>query len=299
MELQFTTSCLPYYHLGHCFAAARKVGADSLELALTPNLLRQGAGRVLGLIERHDVTVRSLSLGWVARTPPSRDEIAAIARFATALPDCRVLVLPVPVAAAGNGLGGYLGLLNAFRETLTDRRLTLTVENARPDAGDGGDGPLDRFPQLRRFVEEWDLGFTFDTSHAAGQGWVITEPLPQLGKRLHNVHLSDFRVEQRQSGAALLPGPARDQRPHLPPGDGVLPLRAFLRALCRQEYRGLLTLDLRGDALRAWWPPTAHARLAEALAFCRATIREYSAPPPRLPRRFIEAPAEAEAENEG
>ncbi len=301
MDLQFTTACLPYYHLGHSFATARALGLSSLELALTPVLLHEGAGRVLSLTERHGVAVRSLSVGWAGRAPLTREEIGAIARFATALPDCRVLVLPAPTGGVTGGLGAYLNLLRAFGDALAGRRVALTVENAAPPGDAAGPGPLDHFPQLRRFVEEWDLGFTFDTSHAAGSGWVITEPLPQVGKRLRNVHLSDFRSEFLHGGTELLPGGLRDQRLHLPPGTGVLPLRAFLRALRRQEYRGLLTLDLRGPTLRAWWPPTARARLADALAFCRAALRDAGTPRAPLPERLFEATAEAEAEaeNEG
>jgi hypothetical protein len=55
----------------------------------------------------------------------------------------------------------------------------------------------------------------------------------------------------------------------------VLPLRAFLRALRRREYTGLVTLQLREVGLRAWWPPALHGRLSTAVAFCREAINSY------------------------
>lgn len=291
MELQFSTSCLPFYHLGHCFATARRVGADSVELAVASGTLRRGAAPVLRLAARHDVTVRSVSLDGV---PPGDGDITAVAHFVAALPDCRVVVIPAPTGGVTRDFGGYLRSLNALRDALAGGDATITIENAPP----GETGPLDRFPQFRRFVEEWDLGFTFDTSHAAGQGWVITEPLPQLGARLHNVHFSDFPAAPRHAGADLLPEPERVRHAHLPPGAGVLPLRALLRALHQQEYQGLLTLDLSGRALRAWWPPAARARLAGALDFCRAAISTHRAL--AVPRRQqpVASTAEADAESE-
>jgi len=114
-------------------------------------------------------------------------------------------------------------------------------------------------------------------SHAASNGWVITEPLPQMGVRLRNVHLSDFR-QAAMIGAGtppLLPGPPHNAQLHRAPGEGVLPLRAFLRALQRREYDGLLTIDMHELGLRAWWPPTLYQRLSAAVTFCREALVQY------------------------
>ena len=87
---------------------------------------------------------------------------------------------------------------------------------------------------------------------------------------------------------------------HQLPGDGILPLRAFLRVLCRRGYAGLVTLDLHPRALGAWWPPAARHNLAAALAFCRLVLRDCTPSPPlHLERRGEASEAPAEAENEG
>lgn len=300
MDLQFSTACLPYYPLTHSFATARALGVQSLELSLTPAILRQGAERVLRLSERHAVAVRSLHVGRADRASAGRDESRAVARFAAALPDCRVLVLPAPrdsgYTGANTGLGAYLELLRTYTDALAGQQVALTIENPAAPREDERAGPLDRFTQLRRLVEEWDLGFTFDTSHAAGHGWVITEPLPQMGARLCNVHLSDFRPRVPHGATELLPGRARNGCTHQVPGEGILPLRAFLRALARREYSGLLTLELGGRSLHAWWPPSARARLAETVAFCRSAIREHGGSASRAStlERAVETPAENE-----
>ena len=275
MYLQFSTACLPRLPLRSSFAAARAHRLDGMQIALTPTLYRRGPERLAQLAERYGVAVRSLDLGPLGGVGMAREAVAGIAAFTLALPACRVVGLPAPrgPGQVSLGLNGYLDIVRAYSEALGERA-TVTIVNA-PGGGTGVPGPLDRFPQLRRIVEEWDLGYTFDTSHAASAGWVITEPLPQMGARLRNVHLGDFRqrADPNLHGAApFLPDTVQPWQLHRAPGAGVLPLRAFLRALRRREYAGLVTIELREMGFCAWWPPALHRRLVTAVAFCRDAL---------------------------
>ncbi len=276
MDLQFSTACLPRLPLRASFATARSLGLTGVELALTPTLQRRGPARVAALAARSGVRVRSIDLSLYARALELR-EVAAISAFVAALPECAVVVLAAPRAVGGTGgLGGYLELLRAYGERLQGRAV-VTIANAA-DGAPGTPGPLGRFSQVRRVVEEWDLGYTFDTSHAASAGWVITEPLPQMGARLRNVHLGDFRRQLRPdspSSTLLLPERVAPWQLHRAPGEGVLPLRAFLRALRQREYTGLVTLKLHEVGPRAWWPPALHGQLASAVLFYRAALDAY------------------------
>lgn len=278
MYLQASTASLPHHPLGTTFATARALGLDGVQVTLTARLVRRGTARLLRLAERHAVPVRSIALNPGGSGLLDLDGALRVAAFASALPDCEVVSLPAPSAsAAPGGLSDYLRLVEAFGEALPSD-VQLTLVNA-PGGGAGPAGPLDNFPQLRRIVEEWDLGFTYDTSHAASAGWVITEPLPRMGARLHNVHLADFRQRTaagRQRAIPLLPDGVQPWQLHRAPGDGVLPLRAFLRLLLRRKYEGLVTLDLRPRGWGAWWPGLALESLAASVAFCRATVRDYT-----------------------
>jgi sugar phosphate isomerase/epimerase len=303
MDLQFSTACLPYAPLRNSFAAARALQVGSLELALTPLLLRRGPERVACLAADHGVVVRSLDLSPLGELVLEAAMVPRLAAFATALPGCGVVALPTPRdwSLLPGGLNGFLALIAIYTAALGDRA-SLTLINA-PGGTEDAPGPLDRFPQLRRVVEEWELGYTFDTSHAASAGWVITEPLPQMGARLRNIHLNDFRQSVAQSdwqAAPLLPAGVRPWQLGRAPGEGVLPLRAFLRALRRREYTGLITLNLREVGARAWWPPHLTGRLIAATGFCRAALDTYhprqSGPSRRPPGRPEQS---AEKENEG
>lgn len=290
MDLLLTTASFPYYSLARSMALTQQVGADGLELVLTPAMLRQGPERARQLAGEQGVPIRGLVLPTPSAKFPPEEAYLAVARFVAALPDCQVLTLPPP--PPGTGLAGLITLLRGYQAALGSAAQLLTVANPPARAANGA-AQFDRFPQLRRLAEEWDLGYTFDTCAAAEHNWVITEPLLAMGNRLRNVQLSDYRPPQARPTELTWPDAQRYQLP----GQGTLPLRAFLRTLARRGYTGLLTLAPHSGAVLAWWPPLARRRLAAALAFCRSTLDDRE--PPRLPspRPEVELPAEAENES--
>lgn len=279
MLLQFSTACLHRLPLRSSFALARDLGLGGLEVALTPTLLRRGPERLQRLSERYGIVVRSLDLTPNYRLLSEEGGIERAAAFAAALDGCAVVSLPAPQADQPDGISGYLRLLRACGEAFGDD-VYLTVVNAA-GGGIAPPGPLDNFLQLRRIVEEWEFGYTFDTSHAGSAGWVITEPLPRMGKRLRNIRLGDFRhlpAYGQTLSAPLLTQQVQPWQLHRPPGDGVLPLRAFLRALRRRDYQGLVTIDLRADGLRTWWLPALRTLVSGAVGFCQVALQDQRAP---------------------
>jgi sugar phosphate isomerase/epimerase len=96
-----------------------------------------------------------------------------------------------------------------------------------------------------------------DTSHAAVAGHDLVGIVEHLGERLAHVHLSD--------------NPGRGWDSHLPPGEGILPLDAFLRALGDRGYGGTISFEID---LRRHGSDRAALRdaLADALERCRAAL---------------------------
>jgi uncharacterized protein len=164
---------------------------------------------------------------------------------------------------------GMPGRMEAFPEAA--RRLaelcrpagiTLTVENVAYCA-------LPSVRDVRRFREGLDrdgvpvsgpggIGFTFDPFQAADAGASPLLVLSEMGDRLANVHLSDFRT----------PLDGESHARHLAPGDGELPWPALLRAVAAR-YDGPLILEtpLGPD------PADGFHRIARYLAPLRAAAR--------------------------
>ena len=110
--------------------------------------------------------------------------------------------------------------------------ITLTIENVSYCA-------LPTVRDVRRFADGLDAGgderagFTFDPFQAAEADANPFLLLGAMGRRLANVHLSDFRSGEGTGGQGVR---------HLPPGDGDLPWPALLRAIAAR-YDGPLMLE--------------------------------------------------------
>ena len=110
--------------------------------------------------------------------------------------------------------------------------ITLTIENVSYCA-------LPTVRDVRRFADGLDAsgdertGFTFDPFQAAEADANPFLLLGAMGRRLANVHLSDFRSGFGTAGQGIR---------HLPPGDGDLPWPALLRAIVTR-YDGPLMLE--------------------------------------------------------
>ena len=106
-----------------------------------------------------------------------------------------------------------------------------------------------------------------DTSHAAVARHDLIAVRKLFGKRLRHVHLSDNAGKGWDS--------------HLPPGDGVLDLDAFLEDLAASAYDGAVSLevDLRrfaGSPGEARGHDGRHARTHGACTGLRGTHRSVS-----------------------
>jgi len=93
---------------------------------------------------------------------------------------------------------------------------------------------------------------TLDVTHLGTWGLNPLVVYEQLRERVAHVHLSNF-----------------DGREHRSPPDGHLPLAGLLRALARDGYAGVITVETAPDALDAADEPKCLAALRRALAFCR------------------------------
>jgi len=93
---------------------------------------------------------------------------------------------------------------------------------------------------------------TLDTTHLGTWGLDPLAVYGQLRERVAHVHLSNF-----------------DGREHRSPPDGRLPLAELLRALARDGYQGVITVETAPDALDAADEVECLAALRRARAFCR------------------------------
>ena len=268
MRLSFSTASFYHLPLRFSLGLARDLGFDGVELVIAPEYMLLGEQRVHKLIEQGGV--RPLSLhqpmvpfrlptpGWprhAARSIPRT--IAAARSFG-----CEVVVIHATTARSeGNAL--WRAYAQAMREALQQPGPSISVgveisqhtKRTHREAMDDADAVL-------RFVEDQgeQVGITLDTAHTAANGDDLLALYEKLRSRLRNIHLSDWTIRGGK------------HRTHLMPGEGRAPLAEFLEMLARDQYAGLLTLEISPYHLHGWSVRQSRERLAESLAYVRAHI---------------------------
>lgn len=270
MDVTFSTGSLTGFPLRTIFHIARSVGADGLELMLTPRLAAENPVRVQDLERHYDVPIRSVhTILRLTRATPEQAaaDIVDSARFARNLPHCSSLVVHTPetyslhTAAART----WLQAVETALELTRPFGPVIAIENSGRTRASDPTSFLDHPDRLRWLSEEWGVGITFDTSHAASRDWDLLAVTAKLAPHLSNVHLSDFATRTYRVGLANA-----FLRDHQLPGRGVLPLASLIQTLATFAYDGLLTLELSPFALRVPWRRSSERLLRDAVAFCRA-----------------------------
>jgi sugar phosphate isomerase/epimerase len=267
MRISFSTGI--YYHLplAYSLSLARDLGFDGVEWVVHPGYLFGGLEPVRQAFQASGV--RPLSIhppfypfpGWPRRSSRITARLGALARHLHA----GVFVVHAPLVshlqtpraedyAAAIDLGRLAG----------GSRVTPTIESSQYHGR--RQTYFDSLKHLLDFCDAHDCGITFDTCHAGANGQDLLACYETVKPLLRNVHLSDVRWVRGRPHT------------HVLPGEGALPLAAFLAALARDGYAGLVTLESHPSRTGMHSRRAAARRLGEALAFVRRAIEPEAAP---------------------
>jgi sugar phosphate isomerase/epimerase len=269
LRFSLSTGTLYAYPLSWIFRAARQAGFDGVELVVNPEAIVRGGRAVRRIAEAEGVEIISVHptvvplRGWRER----RNGIGPTIRLAQEI-GAGLVVMHTPRSESleeGDGLV-FRQRVETWQGRLAGGGQQLAVENkAIRDEQERYYAltPLDR---LRAFADRHDLGLVLDTAHAGTAGEDLLEARQVFGSRLCNVHLSDLGGRFPLARFSLA---HRFLGEHRFPGTGELALLALLADLKGSAYTGPVTLEVSPWAVRAWWPPAVHRRLAQALAWMK------------------------------
>src|SRR6185312_9414777 len=111
MKMLLSTGAFPGFSIENSLSLARDVGADGVELMLTPRLSRIDPEYVRGLEERYEMPIRSVHT--VMRLRRASSEILArdvvkSAQFASHFIDCEALVVHTPSVQSLHEPAGHI-----------------------------------------------------------------------------------------------------------------------------------------------------------------------------------------------
>ncbi|HLI50775.1 MAG TPA: sugar phosphate isomerase/epimerase [Thermomicrobiaceae bacterium] len=272
MIIAFSTGSLTGVPLPTIFKLGRRAGADGVELMLTSRIASRSPSHIRELEQRYDLPVRSVhTIMRLQDASPEQlaSDILQSAHFARSLLQCTVLVVhPPPVQSLHSAAANtWLAAIESALDLTEDLSLQVTVENVGRLSNDDPATFFDHPDRLLRLAQEWRLGITYDTSHAASREWEIVDTGARFLPHLSNIHLSDYNRRSYRPGLANA-----FLRDHQIPGEGVLPLDDLLNRMATGGYDGLVTLELSPFALHLPWLPSAANRLRHSIGTCRAAV---------------------------
>jgi len=219
--------------LSRTFRLAAESGYRGVEVMVTKDPESQDPARIRALADEFGLTVGAMHAPCLLLTRKvwGTDPIGKIDRSVEAAADAGIPV--VVVHPPYRWQGGFRRWLVEELPTLEERTgVAVGVENMFPYRLAGKDVTLHSNQDLEQL--EGLPHLVLDTSHAAVARHDLIAVRKLFGPRLRHVHLSDNAGKGWDS--------------HLPPGEGVLDLDAFLEDLAASEFDGAVSLevDLRG-----------------------------------------------------
>jgi sugar phosphate isomerase/epimerase len=254
-----STVSLFSHSLHEIFPLLAETGFEHLELMVTKDPDTQDARRVSELAEDHGLGIAAIHAPFLLMTRGvwGAEPVGKVFR-AIDLAE-RVGAPLVVVHPPFRWQTRYRAWLREELPGLAERTsVRVAVENMFPVRIRGRS--LGTFHAIRTLedLEGFD-DVVLDTSHAAVAGLDLLDALAALRTRLAHVHLSDNAGKGWDS--------------HLPIGDGVLPLAAFLDRLASSGYAGAISLEI--DLRRHADDPEGLRRtLLANLEFCSARLRQ-------------------------
>ena len=263
MRISFSTGTVYHRGLGYSLDLARDAGFDGVELVLGPEYLLRGMDGLRQIVVGREVPVLSVHPpfyplpGWPRRASQAVPRLATVSRTLGAelcVIHTPFLRSPTSPRAARYGATLWQGMTAGGGVLMT---LESSQYNKRRERY-----LLDDLKSLADFAQTHGCGVTFDTCHAGANHEDILACYEIVRPVLRNVHLSDVIWQSEKVHT------------HLLPGEGELPLAAFLAALARDGYDGLVTMEIHPRHARFLSRGGSFQRLKQALDFVRTSIAQ-------------------------
>jgi sugar phosphate isomerase/epimerase len=263
-KLSLSSGTLYHLPLRMVFSLAREAGFQGLELVYGLEVMARGPGFVRRLIREYELPVLSIHPP-ILPYPGHRRPALVLPRLVELAEEigCRLVVLhPPKTPSMDTAIGSEF--VEGLARWSNHETVAISLENPAITRPSDRRHVLGNLPDLRRFADEWDFPLTFDTSHAGTSPHGVMDGYRLVRDRLVNVHFSDLIPRPKLPALAAL---QTFLVHHQQPGEGILPLRAFLRELLTSGYTGPVTVEVSPTAVQAWSLAHIRRRLSDGAQF--------------------------------
>jgi sugar phosphate isomerase/epimerase len=216
----------------------KKSGLDGIEICLSQyyETTEQDIKDVTKLLNKHKLPVLSVHQTLRFFSTTRIPEITRLFEIADKL-SAKLIVLHMNSAQDQIFDPIYIDALHKLEDSF---EIKVTFENMERHIGSLFYEHRWHEVKFSELVYKTDFHITLDTVHLAHSGGDIIEFFKKHKDRIINIHLSDYRHHVFNSNIRPL------RYKHMPLGEGQLPIKEFLEVLHKENYDGLVTMEIHG-----------------------------------------------------
>ena len=222
------------YSVEEVFKKLKSSGIDGIELLIPLHFTEEDAQYIEKTLSENTVKVNSIHQPLRLFSKSSLDEVESLFVLAKRL-SAKVIVLHL--SSSGNQIHDK-NYLSSLRKWEKEYNVKLGFENHQKHFVLFYKKYLWDSKQFSTTMKKLGFGITFDTTHLATTGADIIKFLQENLDTVVNIHISDYK--DHPFSTSFRPADFT----HMPLGKGELPIKEFLQTLKKNNYKGLLTMEI-------------------------------------------------------
>lgn len=215
----------------------KESGVEGIELLVCPNVEDKDIKKVQKIINGLDMNVFSVHQSISTLFNISFQEITNLFEIANKL-SAKAIVLHINVIGDQIFDEGYVKDLKALEKQYN---IKIGIENSPKSILSLFKSYAWKENDFSSLMAKTGFHITFDTTHLAQAGYDIIDFYIKNKGHIVNIHLSDYRKNFLNTHLLLT------NDTHLPLAKGELPIREFLQTLKKDNYNGLITMEINGN----------------------------------------------------
>lgn len=217
--------------------ALKKSGVSGIELLVCPNVKDRDIQKIQKILKELDMDIFSLHQSISTLFNISLLEITNLFEIANKL-SAKVVVLHINVIGDQIFDQKYINSLKLLEKQY---KIKIAIENSPISFLSLSKTYAWKEKEFVSLMKKTGFGITLDTTHLAQTGKDIINFYKNNKDKIINIHLSDYKKSYLNKYLLL----AYDT--HLPLEKGELPIKDFLETLAKNQYNGLITMEIDGN----------------------------------------------------
>jgi sugar phosphate isomerase/epimerase len=215
----------------------KNAGVNGIELTIPPIFTNEDFKKIREIVGKHNLKIHSIHQSDESALGIDLPEIERLCSIANKL-QTGTVVLHIDALKKGIFDNKFIEELKNLK---TKYMVKFGIENMPKSPFTLGKSYTYRGDKFSSVVNKTGLSMTLDTTHMGQVNEDICDFYVKNKDKIIDIHLSDYKTTWLNSKLLL----ANDT--HLPLGRGQLPIVEFLKLLKKENYQGLITMEINGD----------------------------------------------------